>query len=616
MKTTKLNKFSVMLLLLLAGKSQAQTIQNQKMQWFEDAKLGIFIHWGIYSVNGISESWSFFNNYTNHDLYMKQLQGFNASKYNPVAWVDLIKESGAKYAVMTSKHHDGVSLWDTKAPKAISTLNQSAAKRDVLSPFVAALKKSGLRTGIYYSLPDWSYPDYDGFTRDRKRYSLKEEPKRWKTFLGYQQQQLKELSVKYNPDLLWFDGNWEHNDAEWEAAVIKQSLEKYNPNIIINSRLDGHGDYETPEQGIPVLKPESKYWELCYTMNDSWGYQPFDIKYKSSNMIIRTLVDCISMGGNLLLDIGPEADGSIAPEQTAILKGLGRWTKKHAEAIYGTRTGIPAGHVNAKTALSKDKKTLFLYLDYKDQTGIALTGISSDIEKADVVGYQGKGLTFDEPATGAYVLRIAQEAFDQDVTVVRVQFKEPLKLTDVTVPAQTAKELLSADKKQFSAAWKIKDLADQISKGINPLASTNLAADAFNFKPSVTPLDLEVNDWVVKHAEVLYKTTAGIPEGHYQGRTALSADQQTLYLFVEGQPTGPIAIKGLKNQINRIRIVGDGTILPYSIYNKLYWSKIPGIVYVDVPATRLDKTMTVIAVLLDGPADWYREKVGAIESNM
>ncbi len=605
-----------MLLLLLAGKSQAQTIQSQKMQWFEDAKLGIFIHWGIYSVNGISESWSFFNNYTNHDLYMKQLQGFNASKYDPAAWVGLIKESGAKYAVITSKHHDGVSLWDTKAPKAISTLNQSAAKSDVLSPFVAALKKSGLRTGIYYSLPDWSYPDYDGFTRDRKRYSLKEEPKRWKTFLSYQQQQLKELSVKYNPDLLWFDGNWEHNDAEWEAPVIKQSLEKYNPNIIINSRLDGHGDYETPEQGIPVLKPESKYWELCYTMNDSWGYQPFDTKYKSSNMIIRTLVDCISMGGNLLLDIGPEADGSIAPEQVAILKGLGRWTKKHTDAIYGTQTGIPAGHVNAKTALSKDKKTLFLYLDYKDQTGIALNGISSDIEKADIVGYQGKGLTFSKSATGTYVIHIAAEAFDKDVTVVRVQFKDPLKLTQVTAPAQTAKELLTADKKQFSAAWKIKDLADQISKGINPLASTNLTADAFNFKPSVTPLDLEVNDWVIKHAEVLYKTTAGIPEGHYQGRTALSADQQTVYLFVEGQPTGPIAIKGLKNQINRIRIVGDGTILPYSIYNKLYWSKIPGIVYIDIPATRLDKTMTVIAVLLDGPADWYREKVGAIESNM
>lgn len=606
-----------MLLLLTVCHTNAQTSQDKKMQWFEDAKLGIFIHWGIYSVNGISESWSFFNNYTNHDLYMKQLQGFDASKYQPASWVNLIRESGAKYAVITAKHHDGVSLWDTRAPRAISTLKQSAAGKDVLSPFVSELKKSGLKTGIYYSLPDWSYPDYDVFTRDRKRYNLGEAPGRWKSFLDYQQGQLKELSLKYNPDLIWFDGNWEHNNTEWEAVKIKQNLEKYNPDIIINSRLDNHGDYETPEQGIPVLRPAARYWELCYTMNDSWGYQPYDTQYKTANMIIRTLTDCIAMGGNLLLDIGPKADGSIAPEQESILKGLGRWTNKHAEAIYGTRPGIPAGHVNAGTALSKDKKTLFIYLDYKDRNGVLLQGIASQIQNAEVVGFKGQGLKFSKLRNrNSYLFDIDPGAFDQDVTVLKISFKEPLKLADLTIPVQTPEELFKAERKPASETLKIRDLVAQVSKGRNPLTETNLTADAFDFKPGVSPLDTTARDWVVKHAEALYKTGEGLPEGHYQGRTALSADKQTLYLFVEGQPTGPLAIKGLKNQINRVRIVGDGTILPYKIYNKLYWSKIPGIIYIDIPVERLDKNMTVIAILLDGPAELYREKIGAIESNM
>jgi len=198
-----------------AQESKAQDKNNaKKMEWFTDAKLGIFIHWGIYSVNGISESWAFFNNYINHDNYMKQLDGFNAASYQPEEWVKLIKESGAKYSVITTKHHDGVSLWDTKAPNATTTIKHSAAKKDLISPFVKALKASGLKTGLYFSLPDWSYPDYDGFTREHKRYKLAEEPKRWNKYLSYYHKQLDELSANFKPDLLWFDGDWEHSGEE------------------------------------------------------------------------------------------------------------------------------------------------------------------------------------------------------------------------------------------------------------------------------------------------------------------------------------------------------------------------------------------------------------------
>jgi len=586
--------------------------KKQKMEWFANAKLGIFIHWGIYSVNGISESWSFFNNYINHDNYMKQLNGFTAANYHPEEWVKLIKESGAKYTVITTKHHDGVSLWDTKGIDATTTLKNSAAKKDVITPFVKEVKKAGLKTGIYYSLPDWSYPDYDGFTRDRKRYKLSEEPKRWDKFQTYLHTQMNEISLNFKPDLLWFDGDWEHSAEEWQAGKISSDLKKHNPNIIINSRLNHHGDYETPEQGIPVLRPNSEYWELCYTMNDSWGYQPYDFKYKSPNMIVRTLVDCISMGGNLLLDIGPKADGTIAAEQVNILKGLGRWTKKHAEAIYGTHAGLPAGHFNGKTALSADKKTLYLYADWiPDNGGLLLSGIKPAVRSAKIVGSDLKA-TFVNNG-GNISVKIPAAAADKDVTVIALKFDSPVEVTNAPLVALSFKDL--ADKK-VDYKTQINSIASSISNGTNPFKDTDLSADGMDFKSGKKELKPEVFNWVTKNAESLYKTDKGLPEGHYQGLSALSADKQTVYLFVEGKPTGPIALKGIKNKISRIRIVGEGTMVEPEIYNKLYWSSVPGIVYIPLPTDRLDKDLTVVAVLLDGPLDLYREKVGAIESNL
>jgi len=611
-----LNRLLIFVLLFsIQAKAQSNTQKTEKMQWFADAKLGIFIHWGIYSVNGISESWAFYNNYINHDAYMNQLSGFNASKYKPKEWVNLIKESGAKYAVITTKHHDGISLWDTKAPKATSTISNSAAKKDLISPFITELKKAGLKTGLYFSLPDWSHPDYNIFTRERIRYDIKKEPQRWKTFLNYYHGQLKELSTQYNPDLVWFDGNWEHNSTEWQTNKVRNILTGKNPNIIINSRLDEFGDYETPEQGVPVVKPAAKFWELCYTMNDSWGFQPYDNHYKSSNMIIRTLVDCISMGGNLLLDIGPKPDGTIASEQIKILKDLGRWTNKHAEAIYGTQAGIPDGHINAKTALSKDNKALYIYMENKDLNGIQLKGINSKIEKVELVGNKAQ-VSLAKLNNTDYFFNFNDVGFDSDVTVLKITFNEPVKLSE-TKPDRISFETLFTSSQDLE--WtnlKLKMLVNDLNDGVNIFNNTNFPADGLGFKPNVNPVNPEINSWVIKHAEALSNTHKGIPVGHYTGKTALSADKQTLYLFVEGKPTGPIAIKGLKNNISRIRIVGEGTMLPHEVYNKLYWSKVPGIVYIAIPEDKLDKELTVIAVLLDAPIDLYREKIGSIESNM
>ena len=421
---------------------QTQEIpKEERLAWFKDAKLGIFIHWGIYSVNGIDESWSFYNGYIPYNEYMKQLNGFTAKKYNPEYWAKLIKKSGAKYTVITTKHHDGVALWNTKYSD-LNVVKKTKAKHDLITPFAKAVRKEGLKLGLYYSLLDWSHDDYPNFTRDKKRYE--NDSIKWNRFTKFNFGQLEELT-KFNPDLYWFDGDWEQSAEKWKAKEIRSLLLSKTPHTIINSRLQGYGDYATPEQGVPVSKPKSEFWELCMTMNNSWGYQPNDTAYKTSNQIIRILVDCISMGGNLLLDIAPKPDGTIPEEQVSILKDLGRWTNKHKTAIYGTR--------------------------------------------------------------------------------------------------------------------------------------------------------------------------AGIPHGHFNGYTALNKEGNILYLYVDNNPNGSLLIKGLKNKVNRIWVVGNGTKLEHKVVGKQYWSNVPGLLYIDLPDHVQDKDVSVIAVLLDGKIYLYREEGHAIEDN-
>jgi alpha-L-fucosidase len=423
---TKKSLFVWIVLFLVSALSvlqaQNELPKEERLSWFKDAKLGIFIHWGIYSVNGIDESWSFYNGYISYDDYLKQLDGFTAENYDPAYWAKLIKESGARYAVLTAKHHDGVALWDTKQSD-LNVVDRTPAGRDLIGPFVKALRKEGLKVGLYYSLLDWSHPDYPNFTREIKRYT--DDTVRWNRFVKFNFAQLKEIS-KYKPDLYWFDGDWEQSAEKWHAKEIRELVLSENPEAIINSRLQGYGDYATPEQGVPISKPDSPYWELCMTMNDSWGYQPNDTNYKTANQIIRIFVDCISKGGNLLLDIGPKPDGTIPEEQMEILKELGRWTKKHAAAIYGTRAGIDCKYFNGYTALSKDKKTLYLYVDNKPNGPLLIKGLKNKVNRIWVVGngtklsYKVMGKAYWSDVPGLLYIDLPEEVQDEQVTVIAV----------------------------------------------------------------------------------------------------------------------------------------------------------------------------------------------------
>jgi alpha-L-fucosidase len=205
-----------------------------------------------------------------------------------------------------------------------------------------------------------------------------------------------------------------------------------NPGVILNGRMGGYGDYETPEQYLPLVQPKGP-WELCATINDSWGYQQKDHNFKSVRQVVRLLAECANMGGNLLLDIGPRSDGSLQPEQVAVLKGLGRWTQKNAEALYGTTAGLPAGYFLGTSTLSKDRGTLYLYFYDKPMGPIALKGIRNKVRRMNVLG--GPALTWTVNGGAAWLhmpgviwIDLPETAVDPDATVIKVELEGPLDL--------------------------------------------------------------------------------------------------------------------------------------------------------------------------------------------
>lgn len=429
--------FSFLLLFFCFDTAAQQKINageiGKKMEWFSDAKLGIFIHWGIYAVDGVSESWSFHNKQVSWPSYMNQLKGFTASKYNPSDWADLIAASGARYSVITTKHHDGVALWNSQE-KHYSTVSNTPAKRDLLTPFFAELRKRNIKTGAYYSLIDWSHPEYPGFLKDSSRYKIIDQPAKWNRFRSFFQNQISELSNQFNPDLFWFDGDWEHSAEEWESVKVRENILRKNPNAIINGRLMGYGDYETPEQNVPVSRPTYTWWELCMTTNNNWGFRHSDTNWKTPYEIIALFADVVSTGGNLLLDIGPREDGTIPDEQRHILTELGTWNKKHEKAIFGTIGGIASGHFYGPTTLSKDSTSLFLFLQGQTSGTIMVKGLNNQINDIQVLGNGTKlkhkvvGKISWSPVPGLVYIDIPKGVQDNYITVLELKLDKPVLL--------------------------------------------------------------------------------------------------------------------------------------------------------------------------------------------
>ena len=414
--------------------------------WFLEAKLGIFIHWGIYAVRGVGESWSFYHGSISYEDYMAQCERFTAKNYDPQAWAKLFKEAGAKYAVLTTKHHDGVALWDTKA-NDLSVVHRTPAKRDLITPYVEALREQDLRVGLYYSHLDWSHPDYASIWRPDEREkqdriqknrfthpSGPEDLAAWERFLQFHRSQMKELITEFGSiDLLWFDGDWERDVEQWKFRELRTWLDRESPQTMLNSRMWGLGDYATPEQGIPVVPPQGP-WEFCVTMNRSWVYQPQDTQYKSVAQLIWMFAETIGLGGNMLLDIGPKEDGTIPDEEVERLKGLGSWIRGNEEAIYPTVPGLPRGHFYGPSTLSKNRETIYLFQFGQSEAPIPVKGIRNKIKNISVLK-TGQNLThqkiggapwFNIP--GLLWIDLPQEYCDPVATAVKIELEGPVDL--------------------------------------------------------------------------------------------------------------------------------------------------------------------------------------------
>jgi alpha-L-fucosidase len=412
--------------------------------WFNDAKLGIFIHWGIYSKGDAGESWPFYNGEVSYKDYMAQASRFTAASYDPKAWAELFSMAGARYAILTAKHHDGFALWDTQFNK-LNARDGSPAGRDLIGPYCDALRKKGIKVGLYFSHLDWSHPGYATIlpTRRQPDFAAKrknpyafpqgpEDPKAWKKFLAFHRGQLKELCTRYKPDLFWFDGDWDRDPEQWQFKQLRRQLHTWSPGVVLNSRMGGWGDYQTPEQCIPITKPEGP-WEYSVTLNDSWGYQKKDHNNKSVRQCVQMLAACAGMGGNLLLDVGPRSNGVIPSEQVKVLKGLGRWTHKHAEAIYGTVAGLPHGHFYGPSTLNKGSDVLYLFYFDRPMGPLSVKGIHNKIRRVSVVG--GNEIQHRKIGGAPWVnlpgilwIDLPADQVDADATVIKVELDGPLHL--------------------------------------------------------------------------------------------------------------------------------------------------------------------------------------------
>lgn len=396
--------------------------------WFNQARFGLFIHWGIYSLLGHENAeWVLFKSALNRDEYNHLANQFTAVKFDANALAKLAKRAGMNYMVLTTKHHDGFCLYDTKTTDFNSV--KTVANRDFVKEFVEACHSHNLRVGLYHSVMSWQQPAiYTGPGAD---------PKGWERMVQETHNQVKELMSNYGKiDMLWYDGAVIPGIQDkgmqakfWRSHELNKMVKKLQPEILINNRSGLPADYDTPEQH--VKPPETgRRWEACMTINQSWGYNIHDRNYKSSEEIINCLIRCSRYQGNLLLNIGPRADGTIQQECIERLKAVGDWLKRNGEAIYNSNrtTYTEADHIAGPTT-QKDEK---IYIHIKTYPGNAiLVDAVGNVDRAFVLGFDSP-LTIN-PGIGNSVIisGLKQEFFNLGPAVICLVPK-----TDLSKPAK------------------------------------------------------------------------------------------------------------------------------------------------------------------------------------
>ena len=434
--------------------------RDARMKWWRDARFGLFIHWGLYAVpagtwkgqpvGGIGE-WIMNSANIPVEEYEQLAKQFNPTQYDPAEWVRIAKDAGIKYVVITSKHHDGFCLFDSEATD-YDVVDASPYGKDLLKPLADQCRKQGLKFCVYHSIMDWHHPAQTR-PNERSYNPTKIVPGRKQEYLDYMKQQLQELLETCDPEVLWFDGEWCDWYTEEDARDVYAFLRKLKPQLIINNRVgkgrqgmagmnkgdrEYAGDFGTPEQEIPATGLPGVDWESCMTMNDTWGYKKNDHNWKSSQTLIRNLIDIASKGGNYLLNVGPTAEGVIPAASVERLGDIGRWMKINGESIWGTQASpfksLPWGRCTQKAA--DDATTLYLHVFQWPADGrLIVPGLQNQVAAAYLLADAEKNALTTEAVDSGVCVHLPSAAPDPICSVVVLKVAGPVEIA-AAIPAQ------------------------------------------------------------------------------------------------------------------------------------------------------------------------------------
>ena len=410
--------------------ASAAAPQDNRLKWFRDARFGMFIHWGVYAVP--AGEWDGKTNYGEwiqnqakipSAEYEKLTAKFNPVKYDAREWVRVAKDAGMKYVVITAKHHDGFSMYDTKLSD-YSIVKATPFHRDPMKELAQACRQAGLTLCFYYSVPDWHHRDFPAQYSQRGFHGDPNPNADIEKYVAYVKGQVRELLTNYGPvGILWFDGGGSFkgtgNRAElMHAREIIDMIHQLQPNCLVNNRLGVPADYGTPEQKIPGERPKEDF-EVCMTLNRHWGYNSHDVEWKSPETVIRNLADIASKGGNYLLNVGPTAEGEIPAESVRILREVGQWMRRNGDAIYGT-TASPLETAPAWGRMTQKGKKLYLHVFQWPADGtLTVTGLAAKPRRAYLLAdADRKPLTVTGEAATGWRIAVPATAPDKINSVV------------------------------------------------------------------------------------------------------------------------------------------------------------------------------------------------------
>ena len=427
--------------------------KDKRMEWWREARFGMFIHWGLYAIpagewKGETRhaEWILTTAQIPVEEYEKFSTQFNPVKFNAEEWVRVAKNAGMKYIVITSKHHDGFSLFDSNLTD-YDVIDATPFKRDILKELADECRKQDIKICWYHSIMDWNHPDYLPRRNWEKRSA---EGADYDRYVEYMKGQVKELVTNYGEiGVLWFDGEWEHTwvpERGWDLYDYVRSLQ---PNIIINNRVGkgragmtgtydpvtASGDFGTPEQEIPATGLDYD-WETCMTMNDHWGYNKNDNNWKSKEDLIRKLVDIASKGGNFLLNVGPTAEGLFPQPSIERLESMGKWMKVNGESIYGTSASL-FSNLDWGRSTTKQRKLYLHVFDWPEDGLLRVPGLVGKAESGHLLADPKTPLNI-RYARGTAVISVPGRAPDPIASVVVLEFKEdPEVVREPEVSAET-----------------------------------------------------------------------------------------------------------------------------------------------------------------------------------